>query len=69
MPEFNEQMMIDAIQQRLTSRYPQFSQDVIGTAVQLAHTRFVDSRVRDFIPLLVERQVRAALADVNSVIG
>jgi hypothetical protein len=54
--------LIDEVQQRLVRRFSQLPKDRISTTVVQAHARFEHSRVRDFIPLLVERRAGAELA-------
>jgi hypothetical protein len=60
MPSFSsEAALIDEVEQRLGQRFAQLPSDVITHAVARAHARFTQSRVRDFIPLLVERRAGA----------
>ncbi|MET0474049.1 MAG: hypothetical protein ABW001_05360 [Mycobacterium sp.] len=60
----SEQAAIARLEQRLTTMYSALPADRISTAVRAARARFDDSPVRDFVPLLVERRVRAQLAEV-----
>ena len=46
---------------RLHARFPQTPRDVIDRAVFEAHREFDDQPIRDFVPILVERQVRDQL--------
>jgi hypothetical protein len=63
MPGFSsEAALIDEVQQRLVRKFSHVPKDQISTTVAHAHARFEHSRVRDFIPLLVERRARAELA-------
>jgi hypothetical protein len=62
MAEISEQLLIAAVQQRLTSKYAQLPPDRISSAIQHAHARFEQSPIRDFVPLLVDRRARAELA-------
>ena len=48
--------------ERLTSKYTDVPPDRVSAAVQQAHAQFDQSRIRDFVPLFVERRARAALA-------
>jgi hypothetical protein len=57
-----EQTSVAEVQARLTDKYPQFSPDDIATTVARVHARFDGSRIRDFVPLLVERGARAELS-------
>jgi hypothetical protein len=62
MAEISEQLLIAAVEQRLTSKYAQLPPDRISSAIRNAHARFEQSPIRDFVPLLVERRARAELA-------
>lgn len=65
MAHMSEQLLIAEVQSRLTSKFAQIPPDEIAIAVQAAHGRFEQSRIRDFVPLLVERHVRAQLAKLG----
>lgn len=56
-----EQTSVAEVQARLTDKFPQYSPDDIAAIVTRVHARFEGSRIRDFVPLLVERGVRAEL--------
>jgi hypothetical protein len=63
MPGFSsEAASIDEVQQRLVRKFSHVPKEQISTTVAHAHARFEHSRVRDFIPLLVERRAGAELA-------
>jgi hypothetical protein len=63
MPGFSsEAALIDEVQQRLVRKFSHVPKDQICTTVAHVHARFEHSRVRDFIPLLVERRAGAELA-------
>jgi hypothetical protein len=62
MAEISEQSMVAEVEQRLIIKYPHVAPDRITRAVQTAHSRFEQSSIRDFIPLLVERRAKAELA-------
>jgi precorrin-4 methylase len=55
--------MIDEVRQRLISKYDQLPPAEVVLAVSRAQQRFVDSRVRDFVPLLVERRAEKTLSE------
>ena len=57
-----EAALIDEVRQRLVRRYSHVPEDQVSVTVAQAHARFAQSRVRDFIPLLVERRAGAELA-------
>lgn len=70
MPEISEQLLITEIEQRLTSKYARrISPDQISAAVQQARARFEHSRIRDFVPLLVERRAHAELAKLSEPVA
>ncbi|TLH64529.1 three-helix bundle dimerization domain-containing protein [Mycolicibacterium aubagnense] len=61
MPESSEARAIGEVVTRLAARYPSLDPARIATAVRQTHEGFASCRVRDFVPLLVERHVRAEL--------
>jgi hypothetical protein len=60
--ETGERMMIDEIERRLASKYAQLPPDRVAAAIRNAHSQFERSKIRDFVPLLVERLARAELS-------
>jgi hypothetical protein len=63
--DLSEQVAMARLEQRLGSMYAGLAPDRISAAVQDARARFDRSPVRDFVPLLVERRVRAQLAEMD----
>jgi hypothetical protein len=59
--ESSEQTVIEQLVERLTSRYPAIAQSIVASVVINTHARFDDRPVRDFIPLLVERNAKSEL--------
>lgn len=57
-----ERAVIDDIARRLTAKHAAFPLDHIAGVVQQAYARFHSSRVREFIPLLVERHADGELS-------
>jgi len=53
------------LEKRLTSACADVPADRVSAAVANARIRFDQSPIRDFVPLLVERRVRAELANVR----
>ena len=51
-----EEALISEVQARLVAKFAQLPPDHVARAVAEAHARFEQSRVRDFVPLLVERR-------------
>jgi hypothetical protein len=60
--EISEQLLIAEVQRRLSSKYAHLPPDEISAAIESAYARFDQSRIRDFVPLFVERRARAELA-------
>ena len=60
----DERAMMAHVQERVASAFPQVSQDKVQSIVGEIHARFADSRVRDFVPLLVEKRAQQELARV-----
>ena len=53
---------IDDVTHRLAINYPDLDVRAIAAEVRTVHGQFAGSRIRDFIPLFVERAVRDRLA-------
>ena len=56
-----EQAAMDNLIQRLTGQFPEVPHDKIVNAVRDDYQTYADSKVRDFVPILVERSVRRDL--------
>lgn len=69
MADLSEQAALVALEERLTSMYSDISRDRISLAVQAAHHHFEDSRIRDFVPLFVERRAREQLAAADQMVS
>lgn len=68
VPSFSsEAALIGEVQSRLGRKFAQIPQDHISTAVTRVHAEFAGNKVRDFIPLLVERRVSGELARMELV--
>ena len=63
----SEAASINEVRERLAGKFSHVPEDQISTTVAHAHARFEHSRVRDFIPLLVERRARAELVRALAV--
>ena len=57
----DEDMAAAEIVERLTERFPSLPHARIVNAVDDARSRFERAKVRDFVPVLVEREARARL--------
>jgi hypothetical protein len=67
--ELSEQAIIDQIVARLTRRYPSVSASTVSTVVHDVHSRYDDRPVRDFVPLLVERNAKSELNRLGAMSG
>ena len=61
MPQ-EERAQIDAVQRRLAQKYAEVPHDQVVGVVQHEYARYKQSKLRDFIPLLVERRAGEHLA-------
>ena len=57
-----ERAQMDAVQRRLAHKYTELPHDHVAAVVQHVYTRFNQSTVRDYVPLLVERRAREELS-------
>jgi hypothetical protein len=64
MPQ-EERVLIGDVERRLAKKYAALPDDHIAVVVQHAYARFRSSRVRDFIPLLVERRADEELEELS----
>ena len=64
-----EEALISEVQARLVAKFAQLSPDHVARAVAEAHARFEHSRVRDFVPLLVERRAGDDLFKQTQVVS
>lgn len=65
MRELTEDSLIQDVERRMVDRYGDVPAVEVIAMVRQAHSRFADSRVRDFVPLLVERQTRRQLSSMR----
>jgi hypothetical protein len=63
----SEAALIDQVRERLVRKFSHVPKEQISATVAQAHARFEHSRVRDFVPLLVERRARVVLAQAPVV--
>jgi hypothetical protein len=59
--QISEETLLGEIQRRLLDDFPSVSPLVVDTLIRAEHARFVGSRIRDFIPLFVEKRARRDL--------
>ncbi|GAD87342.1 three-helix bundle dimerization domain-containing protein [Nocardia asteroides] len=57
----HEDRQLDEVIERLTVRYPTIERTELAGIVRETYEHFARSQVRDFVPLLVEHQVREEL--------
>jgi hypothetical protein len=67
--ELSEQTIIEHIVARLTSRYPAMPKSTVASVVHDVHARFDGRRLRDFVPLLVERNAKSELDRLHATVG
>jgi len=60
MVKMDEHRALEHICERLVERFPEVSAATVRHTVREIHARF-DGRVRDYVPVLVEREARARL--------
>jgi hypothetical protein len=60
-----ERVLIGEVEQRLAEKYADLPHGHIAAVVQHAYARFRSSRVRDFVPLLVERRADEELEELS----
>ncbi|WP_229276279.1 three-helix bundle dimerization domain-containing protein [Agromyces kandeliae] len=66
--EADEQQAVEHVVSRLLERFPSLSEDHVHAIVDEEHHRFDGRPVRDFVPVLVEREARKRLkAEAKSV--
>jgi hypothetical protein len=59
--QVNEETLLADIERRLVSEFPHIPPMVVDTLIRKQHARFEASRIRDFVPLLVEKRARREL--------
>jgi hypothetical protein len=66
MPMKSEGDALAEVEGRLISTFSGLPHSQVRDAVGQAYSSFQHSRIRDFVPLLVERRARAQLAGMSS---
>ena len=59
--ELSEQTVIDEVVARLTCRYPAIPKETVESIVHDVYARFDGRPLRDYVPLLVERNAKSEL--------
>ncbi|CAJ1495080.1 three-helix bundle dimerization domain-containing protein [[Mycobacterium] burgundiense] len=62
MSKRTEEELLTEVQRRLANEFSELPDDVVSAAVWQARDRFTGSKIRDFVPLLVERRAVAELS-------
>ena len=57
----NEEVLLADIERQLVDEFPRVPQKVVDAVIREEHARFAHSRVRDFVPLFVEKHTREQL--------
>ena len=60
--------LIRDVERRMLDEYAHLPEAQVSQAIAQAHNRFAGSRIRDFVPLLVERRARAQLSNKASLL-
>jgi hypothetical protein len=64
--QISEEMLLSDLERRLIDEFPDVSPAVVDTVVHQQHARFEASRIRDFVPLLVEKRARQDLKHMSN---
>ncbi|MFD9668421.1 three-helix bundle dimerization domain-containing protein [Rhodococcus sp. NPDC059968] len=62
MNSAEEARQVSQVTTRLLTKFPTASREVVESAVEEAVAHFQSGRIRDFVPLLIERTATAKLA-------
>lgn len=57
----DEEAAMDQVAERLATRFPEVAAETIAAIVGEVYVALADARVRDFIPVLVEREAKSRL--------
>lgn len=60
----SEARALDAVRHRLESKFPATDPSVVHLAVSVSYETLRDARIREFIPVLVEREASDKLDDL-----
>lgn len=61
MIQISEETLLEDIERRLIGQFPRVAAEVVDELVRHEHARFNASRIRDFVPVLVEKNARDQL--------
>ncbi|WP_345803356.1 hypothetical protein AAIB33_09820 [Microbacterium sp. AZCO] len=60
--EINEDVAVEEIVDRLAEKYPDLTRERVAEVVGEVHLSMTEAKVRDFVPVLVERGAKQRLA-------
>ena len=61
----DETTQLGEVVERLALSYPTLSSSTITEVVDELHARFTGARIREYVPLFVERRAHTALNELN----
>lgn len=64
--QVNEETLLANIERRLIDDFPQVPPAIVDALVHQEHARFGNSRIREFVPLFVERHAREQLTYISN---
>lgn len=59
--QVNEDAVLADLERQLAGEFPRMPRKVVDALIHEEHARFTHSRVRDFVPLFVEKHTREQL--------
>lgn len=59
--QVNEEALLADLGRQLIGEFPRIPAEVVDALIREEHARFAHSRVRDFVPLFVEKHTREQL--------
>jgi len=65
----HEGKALEQIRQTMQHRYPSVPAEAIAERMRKVHHRYADAPIRDFVPLLVERELTLQLRAVSGTDG
>jgi hypothetical protein len=65
--QVNEETLLADIERRLVDEFPRVAPAAVNTVIHNEHARLETSRIRDFVPLLVEKRARQELKRKPSI--
>lgn len=69
MAAASEWTLVTEVTQRLAAKYKHVPPEQVAEVVRTVHDSFAKCRVRDFVPLLVERRAAAELTKAGRRVG